>query len=120
MLATTTPPAHSSATSVPAAADQRITTLLLPELERLDVDAGRAGRVLHVRPDALRLRRDVTLGHPGRSLRHLRVFELIEGQIGRRARHGAEATAADHTGHLLVVRDVDRVVPAVEVGVDRG
>src|SRR5262249_17919036 len=79
---------------------------LAPELERLDVDPRRPGRVLHVRPDLLRLRRDVPLGHPGRRLRDLRVLELVERQIRGRARHRAEAAAADHAGHLLVVRDV--------------
>src|SRR2546425_5660793 len=91
---------------------------LVAELERLDVDARRALRVTHVRSDALRLRRDVPLGEPGRRLRDLRVLEFVEREIGRRARHGTEAPPAYDAGDLLVVRNVDRVVPGVEVGVD--
>src|SRR5215470_16075710 len=62
------------------------------ELEGLDVDSRRA--------------------------RHLRMLELVEGEIGRRARGRAVAPAADHPGDLLVVGNVDRVVPLVPFGID--
>src|SRR5262249_5212321 len=86
-----------------------------PQLERLDVHAGRAWGVAHVGAHAHRGGDGVALGHPGGGLRHLRVVELVEGQVLRRAERRAEAAAADHAGDLLVVRHVNGVVPLVEV-----
>src|SRR6266498_4015985 len=71
-------------------------------LEGFDVHPRRALRVSHVRPDALRLRRDVALGRPRRALGDLGILELVEREIGGRAGHRAEAPAADDPGHLLV------------------
>src|SRR4030095_1223206 len=87
-------------------------------LEGLDVHPRRALRVPHVRPDALSLRRHVALVCPRRVLGDLGILELVEGEIGRRAGPRAEAPAADDAGHLFVVRNVDRVVPGVEICVD--
>src|SRR6267142_1895121 len=90
------------------------------QLERLDVDAGRARRVRHVVAHRGRHRDGVALGIPGRALRDLGMLELVERHVRRRADLRAIAAAADDTRHLLVVRHVDRAVPLVPLGIDGG
>src|SRR5262249_36603906 len=90
------------------------------ELEGLDVDARRPLRVRHVRPHALARGDRISLRLPLGALGDLGMLELVERQIRRRAAHRAIPAATDHAGHLLVVRHVDRAVPGVPLGIDRG
>src|SRR4030095_11017223 len=88
------------------------------KLERLDVDSRRTRRMPHVLAHADGGGDRVALGMPGRRLRHLGILELVEGEIGRRADGGPVAPPTDHAGDLLVVRNVDGVVPLVELRID--
>src|SRR5215468_7005238 len=88
------------------------------ELEGLDVDSRRARCVPHVLAHAHGSGHGITLGVPLRRLRYLRMLELVEGEIDRRARGRAVAPAADDSRDLLVVGNVDRVVPLVPLGID--
>src|SRR5438094_10292699 len=83
------------------------------QLERLDPDAGRAGRVAHVGAHALRRGHGVPLRHPGGALGDLGMLELVEGEIGGLTDERAIAAPADHAGDIIVVRDVDGVLAAV-------
>src|SRR5262245_42917788 len=126
VLTSTSPdPGCGSGMSATMSARLRMTTARMPgslprELERLGVDSGRALRVTHVLAHAHGGRHGIALRHPLGALRHAGMLELVEGEIGRRAHRGAIAPAADHTGHLLVVRDVDRVVPLVPLAINGG
>src|SRR5215475_14661071 len=116
-------PGSGAGTSATARARSRMTTARMlcssaRELERLDVDPRRARRVPHVLAHAHGRGDRVTLSMPFRGLRHLRVLELVEGEIRGRAGGGPVAPPPDHPRHLLVVGDVDGVVPLVPLGID--
>src|SRR5262245_63092670 len=47
------------------------------------------------------------------------MLEFVERHVGGLAREGAVAPAPDDAGYLIVIGDVDRVVPGVELRIDR-
>src|SRR2546421_9633806 len=87
----------------------------LLKLKRLDPDPGRAWGMPHVWPYTVRHRRDIPLRCPGGTCRHLRMLELIQGQVRGRSRHGTIASAANHAWHLFIVGHVNGVIPGVEL-----
>src|SRR5215510_4765879 len=126
VLTSTSPdPGCGSGMSATMSARSRMTAARMPgclprELERLDVDSGRALRVAHVLAHAHGGGHGIALRCPLGALRHAGMLELVEGEIGRRAHRGTIAPPADHARNLLVVRHVDRVVPLVPLGIDGG
>src|SRR5215831_10036409 len=116
-------PGSGAGTSATTKARSRMTTARMGgssarELERLDVDSWRARRMPHVLAHAHGRGDGVALGLPLGRLRHLRMLELVEREIRRRAGGGPVAPAPDHSLHLLVVGDVDGVVPLVPLDID--
>src|SRR6266545_7843249 len=116
-------PGSGAGTSATTRARLRITAARMRlssgiQLERLDVDPRRARGMPHVLAHADGGGHRVALGLPGGRLRHLRVLELVEGEVGRRAGRRSVAPPANHPRDLLVVRNIDRVVPLVELRID--
>src|SRR2546422_671999 len=109
---------RSSVTTAPRPSRWHVTSLATSALDLagFDVHAGRALSVAHVLAHRLGRGDGVALSVPLRALGHPRVLELVEREVGGPPLDGPIAATADHTGDLLVVRHVDRVVPLVPFG----
>ena len=74
----------------------------------------------HLGSYALGRRRVIPQGFPLRTVGRAWMLELIEGQVGRSAFHRPIPPSAYHTGDAFIARDVDRVIPRVELRIDLG
>src|SRR5216683_6118331 len=84
------------------------------------VDARRPDIVAQVRrhPPGPRITRPRLA--PGLALRNLGMLELVQRQVLRLTFDNDEATSAKNPRHGQISRDVDHVVPVVELLLDRG
>src|SRR6476660_7892614 len=100
------------------ATDHRLSAALFRE--NAAVDAGEADIVAQVgrHPPGPRVARPRLA--PGLALRNLGMLELVQRQVFRLAFDGDKATSPQNPRHGQISRDVDRVVPIVELLLDRG